>query len=279
MPNEPTSVGAMILSGFMRRNILLLLALSLSIAACAKEKERVAPDSPLASERKLLERQVASLREAVADAKVGKLFSEKAIAVGVSEEVVQSILSQALPVEKPVGTQFRARIERAFVSFRSMQGSVRLEGRVWAIADQNTFADLEVLGGIHEVEIDRDTGVLRAEIVLDGWDVRRAAAAGAEGEWIKDLVRLLGDRGLAALRDLVPGVRIPVGIEQGIDLPGVSGGPVVIPAGRLPLDAKVARILPLSGRLWAMVDVSTSGWEQAPPTTTPKSQAARKAAR
>jgi len=51
-----------------------------------------------------------------------------------------------------------------------------------------------------------------------------------------------------------------VAIERGIDLPGVSGGVVSIPAGHLPLEAEVARVLPLSGRLWAMIDVSTTGW-------------------
>ena len=47
-------------------------------------------------------------------------------------------------------------------------------------------------------------------------------------DWIKDLVRLLGDRGLASLRDLVPAIRIPVGIEKGLDLPGTSGGAVTM---------------------------------------------------
>ena len=114
----------------------------------------------------------------------------------------------------------------------------------------------------HEVDIDHDTGVLRAQIALDGWDIQRAAAVGMEFGWTKDLVRMLGERGLVALRDLVPDVRIPVGIERGIDLPGVSGGVVTIPRGRLPLDAAVARVLPLSGRLWAMVEVTTTGWQR-----------------
>ena len=144
-----------------------------------------------------------------------------------------------------------------------MQGSVRLEGRVWAVKDPGTWADLILLGGIHDVEVEQTTGMLTAEIVLDGWDVQRAAAAGAEMDWIKDLVHLLGDRGLANLRDLVPAVRIPVRIEKGIDLPGISGGPVTIPAGHLPIDAQVSRVLPLSGRLWATIHVVASGWERA----------------
>ncbi len=249
----------------MRPPILLRIALALLLAppigSCRKAADVVTPDSPLASELKLLERQVASLKEAVRDAKRGELFSPGDIAIGVTEEVVQTVLSQAFPIEQSVSEDFVGRIDRAIVSFRSMQGSVRLEGRVWAKADPATYADLILLGGIHEVDIDRDTGVLRAQIALDGWDVQRAAAVGMEFEWTKGLVRTLGEKGLVALRALVPDVSIPVAIERGIDLPGVNGGVVSIPAGHLPLEAEVARVLPLSGRLWAMIDVSSTGWK------------------
>ena len=258
----------------MRSPILPLFLAGLVIGGCGRQEEAVEPDSLPASELKLLARQTASLRTAIADAGRGELFAPSDLAVSVSEEAVQKALSQAFPIERPVGAEFRGRIDRALVSFRSMQGSVRLEGRVWAISDPATYADLVLLGGIHDVEVDESSGMLTAEIVLDGWDVERAAAAGAEMDWIKDLVRLLGVRGLAALRDLVPAVRIPVGVEKGIDLPGISGGVVTIPAGRLPLDARVSRVLPLSGRLWAMIHVTTSGWERVnavpPPAPGPK---------
>lgn len=246
----------------MRPPILLSFLLAFSMASCRGTPLPREPDSPQASELKLLERQVASLRSAVEDAKKGHLFSPGDLAVSVSEEVAQQAASQALPIEKPIGTQFVARIERVSMSFASMQEAVRLEGRIWAAAEPGTYADLLLMGGIHDVQVERDTGVLTAEIVLDGWDVHRAAAVGEESEWIKRVVRLLGDRGVNALRDLVPPVRIPVGIEKGIDLPGISGGAVTIPAGHLPIDASVSRVLPLSGRLWAMIHITTSGWER-----------------
>jgi hypothetical protein len=249
----------------MRPSILLRIALTLlaapSLPGC--RQPAVAPEDPaLVSELKLLERQVAGLKEAIRDAKKGELFSQNAIAIGVSEAVVQAGVAQALPIQAAVSPEFSARIDRVSVSFRSMQGSVTLAGRVWAIADPGTYADLVLLGGIHQVDIDRETGVLRAQIALDGFEVKRAAAAGMEFEWTKSLVRMLGDRGLGALRELVPDVRIPVGIERGIELPGVSGGAITIPSGRLPLEAAVARVLPLSGRLWAMIEVKTTGWER-----------------
>jgi hypothetical protein len=248
----------------MRPPILLPIAVALSTLGCAKTAEIFQKDSPLASELKLLERQVGSLKTAIADAKRGVLFSQNDIAIGVSESVIQSTLSQAFPIERPVGRDFKARIERASVSFQSMQGAIRLEGRVWALASPDTYAELILMGGIQDVVVDPRNGVLRAEIVLDGWDVQRAAAVGMEFTWTKDLVKALGDRGLSALRDLVPAVRIPVAIERGIVLKGVSEGPVRIPSGHLPIDARVERVLPLSGRLWVMVATSTSGWERTP---------------
>jgi hypothetical protein len=265
----------MISGTFMRSPILPLFLVVLAIPGCGRKAEVVEKDSPMASELKLLERQVSSLQAAIADAKKGELFAAGDLAVSVSDEAVQKAVSQALPIERPVSPEFRARIDRALVSFRSMQGSVRLEGRVWAVKDPGTWADLILLGGIHEVEVDRASGLLNAEIVLDGWDVQRAAAAGAEMDWIKGLVRLLGERGIASLRDLVPAVHIPVGIEKGIDLPGVSGGAVTIPAGRLPLDARVSRVLPLSGRLWAMIHLTTSGWERHPAAPSPSTASRR----
>lgn len=218
-------------------------------------------DSPLASELKLVDRQVKGLKEAIADARRGELFPGGDIAVGVSEAVVQSTIAQALPIEQRVAQNFRARIERTTVSFRSMQGSIQLEGRIWAVAEPGTWAELVLLGGIQDVQVEKETGVLRAEIALDGWDVKRAATLGEEAAWIKGLVRLLGERGLTALRDLVPAVRIPVGVEDGLDLPGASGA-FTIPSGRLPFDAAVSRVLPLSGRLWVMVHVATPGWQK-----------------
>ncbi|MBK5255758.1 MAG: hypothetical protein JJE39_06980 [Vicinamibacteria bacterium] len=125
----------------MRSAILLLIAAAFSVFGCASKPEPVAADSPLASELKLLERQVSSLKEVIADAKRGELFPSGDIAVGVSEEAVQATLAQALPIERPVTQEFQARIERATVSFRSMQGSVTLEGRIWALAEPGTYAD------------------------------------------------------------------------------------------------------------------------------------------
>ena len=65
---------------------------------------------------------------------------------------------QALPLQKTIAQRFEARIDKATVTFQSMQGSVNLEGRVWAQADPQTFADLILMGGIQDVEIEKSTG-------------------------------------------------------------------------------------------------------------------------
>lgn len=260
------------------------LVASLWVAGCLKAPDAVSPDSPLASEARLLERQVVSLRQALADSKRGTLFPPDHLAVGVSEAVVQSLVAQALPIERPIASRFMARIDRANVSFAAMQGAVKLEGRIWSLANPSTFAELTLMGGIEGVEIERATGILKAEIALDGFEVKRAAAMGAEADLVTEAARLLGQQGLGALRDLVPPIRIPVGVEQEVDLPGVSEGPILIPAGRLPLEARVSRVLPLAGKLWVMISVTTPGWSPArvrPPAPAPPapSKAAGRAAK
>lgn len=59
----------MMLSRSMRRPILLFFVATLSVPGCGKKPDVVTPDSPLAPELKLLERQVVSLKAAIADAK------------------------------------------------------------------------------------------------------------------------------------------------------------------------------------------------------------------
>ena len=253
----------------MRAFPLLVLGVCLPAIACGRGGRDALRDSPRASEMQLLERQVVSLRKALSDSKGGKLFPPDQLAVGVSEQVVQALILQALPIESPVGSQFHARIDRATVSLHGMQGAVKLEGRIWAVIDPSTFANLTLMGGIDGVEIERATGQLRAKIVIDGFDVTRAAAIGAEGEVVTEAARMLGRQGLGALRNLVPPLRIPVGIQQDLDISGISDGPIRFPAGRLSLEATVSRVLALSGRLWVMIDVATPGWSPLPAPAVP----------
>jgi hypothetical protein len=53
----------------------------------------------------------------------------------------------------------------------------------------------------------------------------------------------------------LPEVQIPVKIEQGIELPSVTDGPVLIQGARMPLAVAVADVLAGNGLLWVAVRV------------------------
>jgi hypothetical protein len=247
----------------------VLAATVLLAPACNRSRPNATASASLAEravETQQLERQVEALKRALVDAQKGALFSPDHLAIGASEEVAQALIARALPIEKEIAGRFQSRIERATVSFRSLQASVVLEGRVSHKEDGETFADLKLFGGIPTIEVDPGGRTLRADIVLDSFQVTRAAAAGAEHALVTMVARELGERGLDALRALVPPLRLPVALEQAISMPGVTEGPVAIQGGELPLRASVARVLPISGRLWAMVDVKDDGWRTAGPS-------------
>lgn len=210
-----------------------------------------------------LRRQVEGLRGALVDAQKGTLVSPDHIAIGVDEETAKGLISAALPIERVVADDFHARIETATVAFRSFEATVTLEGRVTHRDMPATYADLILRGAIPSVDIDPERRSLRAEITLDSFEVKRAAAVGAENDLVTLAARRFGERGLAELRALVPQLQLPVALEQEIDMPAIHEGPVSIPGGRLPLEARVARVIAASGRLWAMVEVAKPKWQRA----------------
>jgi hypothetical protein len=53
----------------------------------------------------------------------------------------------------------------------------------------------------------------------------------------------------------VPEVQIPVKIEQGIELPSVTKGPVLIQGALMPLEVAVADVFAGGGLLWVAVKV------------------------
>ncbi|HEX9187209.1 MAG TPA: hypothetical protein VGB87_09065, partial [Vicinamibacteria bacterium] len=55
------------------------------------------------------------------------------------------------------------------------------------------------------------------------------------------------------LADRLPPVQIPVKVQQSIDLPAVTSGPVRIDGARMPLQVAVSQVLAGQGLLWIAV--------------------------
>lgn len=236
---------------------LVLLSLSLALGAC---RQHDTGSARLRAEQAVLERQVQGLEELVALAEQGALFPKDAFAIGVDEALVRDLLAAGLPQEQLVAERYRVRVERASVRFESNQSLITLDGRVSSLNTPGTYADLQLRAGLGRLAIEPLRGRLQAQVVLDHFEVRRAAAAGAESRVVSALIEELGRERLDAFEGLVPLLEIPVRLDQSLVLKGTSEGPVAVSAGELPVRVAVSRVIPLSGRLWVLLDISAGPW-------------------
>ncbi len=73
--------------------------------------------------------------------------------------------------------------------------------------------------------------------------------------------RLVRDN-LPAIERAIPAIEIPVGIEESVGTDHERMGPVTVKPGRLPLRITVARVVPVSGRLWILLDAAVGPWQR-----------------
>jgi hypothetical protein len=98
--------------------------------------------------------------------------------------------------------------------------------------------------------------------MVDHIEVPAAQTGGKDSRAIAALAEQLAGRNLQALENMVPPVAIPVRLQQTLAIEGLGDGPVQVRPGELPVQAAVARVVPLSGRLWVFLDVKAGPWRQ-----------------
>lgn len=238
--------------------LLGLLSLSLGGGAC---RQHDTEGARLRADQAVLERQVTGLEELVALAEQGALFPKDAFAIGIEEELVRGLLAAGLPQEQIVAERYHVRVERAAVRFESNQSLITLDGRVSQVGQPGTFADLQLRAGLGRLAIEPGTGRLKAQVVLDHFEVRQVAAAGAPDRMVKVLIEELGRERLDTFESLLPVLEIPVRLDQSLQIKDLGEGPVSVPGGELPVHVAVSRVIPLSGHLWVMLDVSAGPWK------------------
>jgi hypothetical protein len=160
-------------------------------------------------------------------------------------------------LETVVADQLRLRLETAEISFENGQSLAFLTGRVSAADDPTAFAEVQLRGGLHRFAVDARSGILTAHVDLDGVEVRRLGAGSMERGVSDVITEGLGGRSLGALAEVLPTLAMPVRLDQVIEFGGFSEGPVFIRPKRLPVHVRVARIMPVAGRLWILLDLST----------------------
>jgi hypothetical protein len=235
-------------------------AAALCLAAC-----RVPPAQPPA-EVAVLQQQRAALAALLAQDPQAPLVPFEHVLVAVDQSLVQDLLASAIPYERVI-SRYRVRVTGATVRFEDGFALVRLDGRASLAGSPEAaaFADVSVFGGLDVVELDPDTGVLRAAAHVIAVDARRVAVAGvgAPGD-AEALVEQLGRERLEAFGGLISRLQIPVRLERAVELPAVaSESGVKIAAARIPLRAAVTHVRALRGRLWVSIDAGL-GTESAP---------------
>jgi hypothetical protein len=220
---------------------------------CARHVE-----SPPA-EQLVLERQVGKLRELVTAAEGGSLLDFGQLLIVVDESLVQSVLASAASLEGDVGGGFWVRIDKASASFQDGVALVRMGGEA-RLVNESVSTWAEVYGGLEVVELDPESGVLRARVKVYAVEVARADILGID-EPARELTKALAEGGLESL--LGP-VEVPVRIEDHLRLPAVTTRRLRIPAMEVPVIASVTSVRVFGGKLWVGIGASLPAAEGEP---------------
>jgi hypothetical protein len=225
------------------------VALAAALAAGCRHDER---GGELHAQKVVLAREVEGLR-AIAD-RLGKgesILPPDDVVVVVEDVLVRDLLTANLPFQTEVDN-YGIHLQRAEVTFRGSP-LIALEGSVTPKGSVEVQGDVRVLGALEKIRVDPASGQLRASVAVDHVDIKRISGfesflPGASLDELARTVRL-------QLTDRIPDLTIPVKVEQQIDFPALTSGPVRTDAATLPLAIGVSDVIAGSGRLWVAIAI------------------------
>ncbi len=109
------------------------------------------------------------------------------------------------------------------------------------------------MGALEHIRVDAASGTLSAKIAVDHVDLVKVAGVESlvGGGSLDELARTVRKQ----IEGRLPDIQIPVKIEQAVELPSLTEGPVRLQGARMPLEVAVADVFAGSGRLWVAVRV------------------------
>ncbi len=220
------------------------LAFAALVSACADPHEGA---GALHAETVQIERELDGLRESTTRLARGEsLFPDSDIVVSIDESFVQGLITARLPLAL-TAAPYQVVLTSVDVGFGGAP-TVRLRGTIVRDGMVTLDAAVVVVGALSGIEIDTTTSTLRAKIVADHLSIERAAGLESflSGSTLDDVARLVRQEVATQL----PTIEIPVRVQQNIDLPAVTDGPVRISGARLPVRASVSRVFAANKRLW-----------------------------
>jgi hypothetical protein len=231
-----------------RTEAALVCLLAALAGACGRDKR----GGELHAQLALLEREVAGLRASIAKMERGEpVLPEQAAVVSIGEVVAKQFIDAQLPFRIEVET-YRIEMTQAEASFKGTPAVV-LTGSIVHQDHPDYVGEVRAIGALDSIEVDDASGTLRARIAVDHVDLlkmgglEKLLAGGTMDELARSIrMQLVGK---------IPDVQIPVKIEQGIELPSVTDGPVRIQGATMPLKVAVADVLASAGTLWIAIEV------------------------
>ena len=223
------------------------LLASLALSACSRAYEG---GGELRARKKVLEREVEALRDSVGRLERKEpLVPARDLAVGIDETLLQGVIAAQMPFVSRI-REFQLTLEQAEVTFRGAP-TVRLRGRLQREGRLDLEAVVNVAGALDSISVDGGRGALAAKIVVDHIGIEKAAGIESllSGSTLDELARTIR----LQLADQLPPIQIPVKVQQSIDLPAVTTGPVRIDGASMPIAANVSQVFAGQGRLWVAI--------------------------
>lgn len=221
----------------------LVPILVLFAAACGREFQG---GGDLRAKKIVLKREVDGIRETVARLERGEpVLPLDDVAISIDDTFVRDLVAAQLPFDMDVD-RFHLSLTEAEAQFRGSP-VVRLRGALHLKEKPDLEAAVTVIGALEDIEVEPSTSTLKARIAVDHIGIEKAGGlekvlAGSTLDEVARLVRL-------QIKDQLPPIQIPVKVQQSIDLPAVTNGPVRIDGARMPLQVAVSQVTAGQGRL------------------------------
>jgi hypothetical protein len=244
---EPGAAGAPL--------VAVMLACALLAPGCRpRESYEITLARATAESRKT---QIANLERMIAQAERGELVTSDQIAIGISEELVKSLLKVSLPPTIVVAERVSIKFESAQTFFRGGQAGIIFRARGTSVDVPDASATLELGGGLEDFKF--EGGKLAARVKLNHFTILESSIGDLAASVFDGLVR----GHLDVLENAIPSIEIPVHLEQSIKIGGLNEGAVVAKPGILPLSISVSQVIPTNQRLWVLLEAKAGPWQVA----------------
>jgi hypothetical protein len=230
------------------RRATLLLAAAAVAGACGRSEFEGGGE--LRARKVVVKREVDGLRAMADRLQRGEpMLPKDDVAISIAGALVRDLLTAQLPFETDVD-RFHLKLSEADVAFRGSP-VVKLRGTLVLKEKPEYVAEITAIGALEGIEVEPKTGKLEAAIAIDHVSIEQAA--GLEKVLSRSALDEVARTIRLQIRNALPKVEIPVKLQQSVDLPAVTSGPVRIDGASMPIQVAVSAVVATRDILWISV--------------------------